>query len=203
MAVEPRVIPNTVDVHFRWVGPQQQACENVYQFKYFAIPTSAQCDALAADVAASLLPRYQAFMTTQHTFNEVYVKDIGAATDRAIGTYRFPSGTHGNDTGDPTASNVACNVFLRTLKSGRTNKGAKRLSGFSENLITKDTFWNEMIALIAELAVRWLISYGSGGNSWTPVVASDKANTANPILQIGVTDYVVDSQKTRLLKHGR
>lgn len=203
MAVAPRVIPGVCDVHFRWLGPAQQQCENVYQFSYSAIPPGSILNGLANQIADNLLPKYQQIMTTKHTFNEVFVRDIGAATGRAIGTYTFPSGTHGNDTGDPIVSNAAVNVFLRTLLTGRTNHGAKRLSGFSENLISKDNVFNELMALIAELAVRWLTGYGVSGYNFTPVVASDKADTHYPILQLGVTDFVIDSQKTRLEKHGR
>jgi hypothetical protein len=203
VAALPRVIPSVVDVHFRWLGPDQQQCENVYQYRYSAAPSGAVCAALAAAVAAAMGPKYQAFMTTRHTLSEVFVKDIAALSGRGEGTYVFPSNTVGSRGEDPLPGNAAASMTLRTGLTGRSNHGRKSISGFSEPWVSADQMLSQLITWLADLGIQWLVTRIVSGVTFTPVVASNLRDTALNLTQVVLTDTVMDSQKTRLKKHGR
>src|SRR6185369_2289115 len=203
MAALPRVIPSTVDVHFRWLGPDQQQCENVYQFKYSAVPSAAVCAALAQAIGTAFGPKYQAFLTTKHVLNEVFVKDIAALSGRAEGTYVFPTNTTGTDSNDPLPGNAAASLTLRTGLTGRSNHVRKSLSGFSEAWVSSDQMLNQLLTWLVGLGAQWLVSRVVSGVTFTPVVASNLHDTTPNLTQVVLTDTVIDSQKTRLKKHGR
>lgn len=204
MPAAPRVIPQTVDVAFRWLGPQGQECENVYQFKYDGPPpTVGPLTTLAAQVAARLAPKYAPLMTNKHRFVEVHAKDLSASTGTAQGVYTFPNGSVGNQTADPLPSNVGCNVVLRGIVTGGTHTGAKRISGFDEGTVTQDTLANALISALLDLAIQWLTAYVAGGITFEPAVGSLKGGYSTVIQSIAIMNPYVDSNKTRLIPHGQ
>lgn len=195
----PRIIPLTVDVHFRYTF-QGNLMENVFQFLYVTTPTAATLLTLATEVANAFLPKYQAFMPTGVQFTEVRADDIGAA-GRATATYVFPANTFGTSTSDPVPANVAANIVLRTGLRGRANRGSKRISPFPENQVSGNTLAGTLGTLLLDLALQFLIKRVT--NAFTPAVGSMHSAHSTPLTAVSLVDSNTDSQKTRLNGRGR
>jgi len=156
---------------------------------------------LATEVANAMLPYYKQMMPAGVQFVEVFAKDIGALF-RQEGTYVFPSGTVGTRTGaDADRSNAAASLVLRSGYAGRRNHGRKSISCFSEQDISGDNLLGQLGAYLGSLAATWLVNRVS--NYFFPGIGSQVAGTVRRIQQVVAPDGFVDSQKTRLPKHGR
>jgi outer membrane lipoprotein SlyB len=126
-------------------------------------------------------------------------------------------GVAGGITGEPAPNNVTSNITFGTSLAGRNNHGSNRIPALSNSLIsvnTIDSGWQDAVATAYALLIAPSITLPGG---WTWVVVSRFSGTdpltGKPIPRIaGVfheifscyfTDQIVDSQKTRLPKHGR
>lgn len=198
MAV-PRIIPNTVDLHFRYTF-QNNLCENVYQFIYTVVPTAAALLSLATEVANAFLPKYQAMMPDDVQFTEVVCNDIGAA-GRATATYVFPANTFGSRANDPIPGNVAANLVLKTGLRGRSKRGSKRISPFTEDEVSGNTLAGTLAVFLLDLALQIIIKRVT--NAFTPAVGSMKLGSSQAITSVSLVDANSDSQKTRLNGRGR
>jgi|KBSMisStandDraft_5_1062788.scaffolds.fasta_scaffold291409_2 hypothetical protein len=199
MAVIPRIIPNTVDVHLKYTaGPNQM--ENVYQFIYEEAPSVAQLLALATDVGTNIGAKQAAFTSGDIVFREVQAIDIGSSTGSEA-TYTFPNGTTGLRGGSIEPLNVASGITLRTGHRGRSNKGRKSYSGFVESDVDSNTLGSSLMGLLTDLAVELIRDRVS--STYRPAVGSMKLGSSRPITSAVILDNNVDSQKTRLNLHGQ
>jgi len=199
MAIIPRIIANTVDVHLRYsAGPNQM--ENVYQFIYEETPSVGQLLSLATDVATNIGGKMALAVSDQINFVECQAVDIGTSTGGEA-TYVFPSGTHGLRSGSVEPLNVASGITLRTGHRGRSNKGRKSYSGFVESDIDSNTIGSSLMGLLTDLALELIRDRVS--STYRPAVGSMKLGTSRPITSATILDNNVDSQKTRLNLHGQ
>jgi len=199
MAVIPRIIPNTIDVHLRYVAGGNEM-ENTYQFLYEDTPSVAQLEALAEDVATNIGAKQRLFTHGGITFTECQAVDIGSSGG-AEGTYTFPNGTTGSRGGSAEPLNVASGITLRTGHRGRSKKGRKSYSGFVESDTDGNSIGSSLMGLLADLAVELIRDRVS--STYRPAVGSLKLGSSTAIQSAVILDNNIDSQKTRLNLHGQ
>lgn len=193
-----RVIPNVVDVHFRYsIGLQQ--CENIYSYSYTTVPTGGALALLATEIANAFLPKYQAFTTNAVAFREVFAVDIGTATG-AYGLHSFPAGTVGSIAGATAPNNAAGSMGLKTALRGRSNKGRKSFSGFSSAAANQETLSSSVMTALGDLGLQILLTRQSA--AFKPVIASLKNHNFHQLTNASMPNNTIDSQKTRLSGHG-
>lgn len=199
----PRVIAKTVDLHFRWITAEGQEAENVYQFVSDATPFStAGLYELAEAFFTRMSPIYRGFMSSQTSIKEVYVRSVVAATGEADATYTPVGPYPGLFNQAALPGNVACSLSLQTGQTGRSKRGAKRISGFPDDGVDRDTIQNWLLAQLANLAVNLLIGYITGSGTFMPAVGSNTLHTSQELQNIAIVNAFSDSQKTRLAGHG-
>lgn len=199
----PRVIPGVADVHLRWSGPEGQKCEHVYSYHYNSTPTVAHLIALANDLAGNFTTTFTKFLTNACVLRELFIKDIGEASDRAEWTRPYGIGVVGLHTNDTMPLNAAVQITLRTGRTGRSNHGAKSYSGFDEQQVTRDIAQNQLLTDIAAHGVEVLLIRNPLGVVYDPVVASLKLHNYKSLGSFFIPDENIDSRKTRLVGHGR
>jgi hypothetical protein len=126
-------------------------------------------------------------------------------------------GAPGGISGEPAPNNVTSNITFGTSLAGRNNHGSNRIPALTNSLIDVNTIdggWQNAVATAYALLIAPSTTLPGG---WTWVVVSRFSGTdtvtGKPIPRVaGVfheifscyfTDQIVDSQKTRLPKHGR
>lgn len=123
----------------------------------------------------------------------------------------------GGQTGEPAPNNVTSNITFGTSLAGRNNHGSNRIPALTNSLIstnTIDTTWQdavatayaEFIAPSTTLPGGWtwvVLSRFSGTDPVTHKPIPRTAGVFHEIFNVYFTDQIVDSQKTRLPKHGR
>jgi hypothetical protein len=193
----PRVIPQTVDVHVRFLFDGSNM-ENVFQFFYGSTPTLANLVALATEVAGAIGPKLLPIFTSAVTLLEVFVKDIGYINGTEY-TYTFPNGTIGTAPGNPNVGGVSKSITLKTARSGRQFTGRKGIGPISENFTTKSEITSAFVTLLINLAVEMLLS--RVGGRFIPVVASLEHLTTAAITGFTLANVEAGSQNSR--KGGR
>lgn len=136
-----------------------------------------------------------------------------------VATDATSGGTTGGITGEATPNNVAANVTFGTSLAGRNNHGSNRVPALSNSQVTLntiDTGWLEgVVTAYSELLAPSTVLPGG----WTWVVVSRFSGTEivdgkrvpiprvagvfHEVFDVYFTDNIVDSQKSRLPKHGR
>lgn len=198
-----RHIDKTVDVKLRYLTASNQKAENVFQFEYSVQPSVPNLTTFASNLAANLGLTLRGPYNSAVRFTEILVKDIGPTDGSGAQVlYTFPDNTTGLAVGDALPASAACSVELRTARGGKSGSGSKSLSGFCENDQSADTWSNAILALITNLALKWLVSYIVGGVNYIPSVGSEKLHTSYNLTGFSILDPYVDSQKTRLPTHG-
>jgi len=139
-------------------------------------------------------------------FREVYCRDIAGAVANE-GTYTFPPGTTGNRTGGQVASNEACGIVKRTGLTGRRSHGRNSISNFVEGDVDGNSIGSSLIALLTNLATQLLVDYVVGSNSFIAALAhipriAGVVGNSDLLTETVILDNDVDSQKTRLNRHG-
>jgi hypothetical protein len=136
-----------------------------------------------------------------------------------IATNADNAGTIGGVTGECTPNNVAANVTFGTTLAGRNNHGSNRVPALSNSMVDinrLDVTWLQNIVIAYSLLVAPSTALPGG---WTWVVVSRYSGSSiidgkvvptprvagiyHEIFDVYFTDQFVDSQKTRLPKHGR
>jgi hypothetical protein len=115
-------------------------------------------------------------------------------------TLAYAPGITGGRTGSPVASNEAANVVRRTGKTGRSQHGAVRVSEFSEGDVDGNSIGSTLMGLLANVGLSLLEDYVS--NRFIGALGSKKTGQSYELLDAGVIDSNIDSQKTRLNQHG-
>jgi len=192
-------VQNCTRVEIRWQAGTN-LCENTFAYRWNApAPSAAELSALAAAIGGDLATWLRRCMHNGITFREVHAWNANAPGG-AQGTYTFPPNTTGQRAGAAVALSEASGITKRTGFMGRSNKGRNSISGFIEGDVDGNTLSNTLMSLLGDLAIHMLTSYISG--RFTPGVASVANNTIIPLASALVLDSDVDSQKTRLNRHG-
>lgn len=127
------------------------------------------------------------------------------------------AGLVGGTAGEAAPNNVSSNIVFGTDLAGRNNHGSNRIPALTNSLIslnTIDTTWQSNVAaayfsLIAPSSVlpggwTWVVvSRYSGTDPITGKPVPRVAGVFHEVFSAYFVDQVVDSQKTRLPKHGR
>jgi hypothetical protein len=143
-------------------------------------------------------------LTTQASF--VFISATGA-------------GITGGTAGEQSPSNVAANVVFETGLAGRNNHGSNRVPAIPNSLIetnTLDSGWLTAILVAYNLLIApsttlpggwtWVVTSRFSGSSIVggKVVPTPRAEGIfHEIFSTFFADQFVDSQKTRLPKHGQ
>jgi hypothetical protein len=126
-------------------------------------------------------------------------------------------GLVGGIASEPTPNNVSTNITFGTDLAGRNNHGSNRIPALSNSLVTVNTIdadWQGSVASAYAMLVAPSTALPGG---WTWVVVSRFSGTdpvtGRPVPRVAgifhevfsayFVDQIVDSQKTRLPKHGR
>lgn len=212
-------VPTPDVAHVKIIGQldNQQTVNDLY-FVSTAPPISQfTLASLAAGIGAWAAGDYAPLLPETWAGVEVAARDLTSqfsfvATDSL-------AGTTGGISGEQAPNNVTANLTLRTGLAGRNNHGANRIPGIPNSLIDVNVI--DAAHLGAWVAAYSLLIAGGGSTpaGWTWVVLSqfsgftivDGKKVPTPrvegvyheIFSVIFTDNIVDSQKTRLPKHGK
>lgn len=212
-------IPTPDVAHIKVVGQldNQQTVNDLY-FVSTAPPISQfTLLALASGIGTWVANEYAPLLPETWHGVEVAARDLTSQFS-FVASQGLSSAT-GGIAGEQAPNNVTANIVFRTGLAGRNNHGANRIPGLPNSLVDI----NEIDA--AHLA-DWVSAYSlliAGGGStpagWTWVVLSQfsgftivegkKVPTPraegvfHEIFSVIFVDQIVDSQKTRLPKHGK
>jgi len=181
--------------------------ETGYQFKWNSTtpPSVPELLSLATEMKDTVGEALRKCLSNGTTFREIHCRNLDAENGNQA-TYSYPNGIVGDRFGFQVAANEAAGVVKRTGQSGRGSHGRNSISTFAEGDVDGNTLSNQLLALLADLALRTLATAVS--NRFIPAIAHrprilGPAGTATPIIAALVLDSNVDSQKTRLNAHGR
>lgn len=188
----------------RWTTPQGQRAENVWQHKYSGgNPTAAQLAAFAAQWWANTGPMWRTMMCNQVVPSEIYVADLDTGHPAFTATLPLGTGHQGTRGNDGEPSGAAASVVLRTGQRGRHFKGRKSLSGFESQDQQGDVWLNQLMTWLAQYLTQALLGIVIGPITFTPAVGSAALHTSTALQTILNPNPYVDSQKTRLPRHGQ
>lgn len=174
--------------------------ENTVWYKWTgSVPTAAELAQLCTAVGAGVAERIRLCMNNGVIMREVHCRNMDTEIANQA-TVPFTIGTVGSRAGSPVASNEAANVVRRTGKTGRSQHGAVRVSEFSEGDVDGNSIGSALMGLLANVGLSLLEDYVSG--RFIGALGSKKNGTSAELLDAGVIDSNIDSQKTRLNQHG-
>lgn len=198
MAFHP--VPQCTECQVRWShGSNQYECGFAYKWNSTTPPNVAELTTLATEVRDTIGVKMQQMTTDSNGFREVHCYNLDVAAGNQA-TVPFPVNARGTRGGDPAAANVAMNIVKRTGQRGRSGHGANRVSDFSEGDVSGNTLQSYLMTAAANL-ITSIIAARVGGR-FIAGLKSLHLSTVIPILAGIVLDTDVDSQKTRLNRHG-
>jgi hypothetical protein len=166
---------------------------------------------LGAWVIAQLAPQLNESWSADFVRGRDLTSQFSFIASSALG------GAVGGITGEPAPNNVTTNITFGTSLAGRNNHGSNRVPALTNsniNVNTIDAGWQNAVATAYSLLIAPSVTLPGG---WTWVVVSRFSGTDpvthkpiprtagvfHEIFSCYFTDQIVDSQKTRLPKHGR
>lgn len=156
---------------------------------------------LAAAFWTAVGTEYKAAVSNLVNFDYVELKTLYPTQPNYSGIYYIPQPAPGTQTGEASPGNVSLGVKWKTGVRGRRFRGRNNLFGMSEAMTTGSTFLSaEVLNAVALAAQIWLFS-GGLGVTLRQVVASRAGLFLANVLGWTI-DYLVDSQRTRLLQRG-
>jgi len=204
MAFQPA--PNTMQMEIRCTSDGQNV-EWVFHFEQATTPTAADCAALAnigdSWMGNDMLP----ILSDQVLYRETYVRSLNSASaPEAV------DNTNGGEVGGLTSPNLPNNVSwavkFNTGLTGRSYRGRKYMFGLTESNVANSSIL-QTPADNYVTAFETLITAALGAD-FTMVVLSRVqggvvlANAIGaPVLTVGYTDLVIDSQRRRLPGRGQ
>jgi|SRR5690349_18789976 len=198
MAPRPVVASGVqLEVRYTWNG---QEMENVFGYRHTAPVSGAQLNAMCNSWWVVNGPSYRALFSSDVTFREVHAKDRRSSTVVTEGTYSLPpntTGTHPGSVGNPAS---AARFQLRTGYAGRSYRGAKSIGPIPSISLTQGTFDTPYATLVSSFMSQVLVPILS---DFFLAVLSEKLGSSFDVIAIALLNNFIDSQKTRLLAHGR
>lgn len=156
---------------------------------------------LAAAFWTAVETSYKAAVSNLCNFDYVEVKTLYPTPPNYSGIYYIPQPAPGTQTGDASPGNVSLGIRWKTGVRGRKFRGRNNVFGMSEAMSIGSTFnAAEVLNAVALAADIWQFS-GGLGVTLSPVVASRTGLFLTRVLGWTI-DYLVDSQRTRLLQRG-
>lgn len=173
-------------------------------------------------LASTLGPWYAANIAPQ--LSESWVFEHTRARDLTsqfsfVATSISGGNTPGGTAGEQAPSNVTSNVTFGSGLAGRNNHGSNRVPAIPNSVITQNTIDTAWLTAILEAYFMLTAPSSTLPGGWTWVVLSrfsgftlvDGKKVPTPrvagvfheIFDVYFTDNIVDSQKTRLPRHGR
>ena len=197
MAFTP--IAETTYCEIRWQHGTNLG-ENTAWYKWTGSPPSpAELLQLCTAVRDGVADRIRLCMSQGVTMREVHCRNMDTAVANQA-TLAYAPGTAGARIGSPVASNEAANVVRRTGKTGRSQHGAVRVSEFVEGDVDGNSLSSVLMGLLANVGLSLLEDYVAG--RFVGALGSKKNGNSVELLDAGVIDSNIDSQKTRLNQHG-
>lgn len=198
MAFHP--VPLCTECQVRWShGANQYECGYAYKWNNSTPPTVTELLSLATEVRDTIGVKMQQMTTSSNSFREVHCYNLDVALGNQA-TALFPTNATGTRGGDPSAASVAMNIVKRTGLRGRSGHGANRVSDFSEGDTTGNTIQGYLMGAAANLIVS-IIANRVGGRFFPGLKSLHLSQVLQVVAGI-VLDTDVDSQKTRLNRHG-
>lgn len=203
MAYQPA--PNTMQANVRYSLDGQQV-ENVLHFEQATTPTTSDCAALANVVENWAYTSYLDVVSSSLSLTEVYVRSLNTAAAPEA-TDNTHSGATGNIATPALPNNVTWAVKFLTGLTGRSYRGRAYCLGLGESMCLGSSI---TLSFATDIVTAWeqLITDALGAD-FTPVVLSRVQNhvvlpnaIGAPILTVGYTDLVLDSQRRRLPGRG-
>jgi len=192
-------IANTTYCEIRWQHGTNLG-ENTVWYKWSgAVPTAAELATLCVAVRDGVANRIRVCMNAGVLMREIHCRNMDVEVANQA-TLAYAPGVTGGRTGSPVASNEAANVVRRTGKTGRSQHGAVRVSEFSEGDVDGNSIGSTLMGLLADVGLSLLEDYVS--NRFLGALGSKKTGQSYELLDAGVIDSNIDSQKTRLNQHG-
>lgn len=213
-------VPVTNVAHAQFVGQidGQETVNDLYFVStappITALSLSVLADALSLWYTTDLVPVFAEDWEYSHT----RVRDL-TAVDSFVATSTNGGPVSGGTTGEAAPSNVTANITFGTGLAGRNNHGSNRLPAIPNEQITLNTLdtgflttivntYSDLIAPSTVLPGGWTWVVVSRFSGFTIVDGKKVPTPRDPavfheIFDVYFTDAIVDSQKTRLPKHGK
>lgn len=193
-------VPQCSECQVRWAhGSNQYECGFAYKWNSTVPPTSAELTTLATEVRDTIGVKMQQMTTDSNSFREVHCYNLDVALGNQA-TVAFPTNARGTRGGDPAAASNAVNIVKRTGLRGRSGHGANRVSDFSEGDLSGNTIQSYIITAGANLILSIIAS--RAGGRFLAGLKSLHLSQVIPIVAGIILDTDIDSQKTRLNRHG-
>lgn len=193
-------VAQCTECQVRWShGSNQYECGFAYQWNNSTPPSVAELLTLATEVRDTIGLKMRQMTSSNNVWREVHCRNLNAAVANQ-NSIQFPTNSTGFRGGGSLAANEAMNIVKRSGLTGRSSHGANRVSDFAEGDVDGNTLQSALMTLAASLAVSMVAS--RVGGRFLPAIASRLLHVAIPYTVAIVLDSDVDSQKTRLNRHG-
>jgi hypothetical protein len=213
-------VPTANVAHIQIIG-EVDAQEEIVDLNFVSTAppiTALSLAALLAALASWWTDAIVPFLNEGYTVSHLRGRDLTSQFS-FVATNADTTGDTGGITGEGAPNNVSANVTFGTGLAGRNNHGSNRIPAVSNSIVdtnTLDTTWlqnlltgyGQLIAPSAVLPGGWtwvVLSQFSGSTivDGKKVPTPRVAGVFHEIFDVYFTDNIVDSQKSRLPKHGR
>lgn len=194
-------IPNWVQLI---VHATQEGTERITTHNYKTIPdvVSAQtANDLAFAFWQQISPEYPNCCHPSVNFDYVECRTLYPQAENFQGIYYIPQPAPGTRTGEALPGNVAAGVRWKTGIRGRKYRGRNNFFGLDEPSVNGSKMLLSILDDFVVLAVQMLLFEGTPESVTYPVVASRRGEFLTNVLGFTI-DYLIDSQRTRLLQRG-
>ncbi|HMC75206.1 MAG TPA: hypothetical protein VKG87_12960 [Terriglobales bacterium] len=201
-------VPNAAKVTIHGIWDSQQTITDLWFIGPDANPSPAQMTTLGNLVATWLTDWFLGPLCTAYAVQKVRVKDMSQVDGPLIEV--FTPDASGGVSSEPVPNNVDPAITFRSSVGGRSGHGRVYIPGTPNSEVTLNTVSNTFIGLMTDAFAQFL---PAGATDPTPFVWSVVSYfTAGaprvtpfsfPIINVGFTDNIVDSQRRRLPGRGK
>jgi hypothetical protein len=213
-------VPVTNVAHIQLIGATdgQETVNDLYFVSTAPPITALSLSALTGTLGTWYASNIAPLLSASWIYGHARGRDLTSALS-FVATRTDLGGTAGGVSGEQAPSNVAANVTFGTGLAGRNNHGSNRVPAIANSLVDTNTLDTDWLLSVLDAYFMLVAPSGTLPGGWTWVVPSrysgftivDGKKVPTPrdpavfheVFDVYFTDNIVDSQKTRLPKHGR